>query len=208
MKEVRKLAGQTLVYGMGTIIPRFLHYAVMTPFYTRVFYNDIEGYGIITELYAWMVILLVVLTYGLETAFFRFVQKAENAENVFSTSLISLFVTSSLFVALVFIFIKPVSLLMNYSNNQDFIKLFSLIVAIDAFTAIPFARLRKENKALIFSIIKIINVIITIVVVVFLLKIAPGLWEKSNGWFRKIYDPEYKVGYVFIANLYQVLQRL
>jgi O-antigen/teichoic acid export membrane protein len=90
---------------------------------------------------------------------------------------------------------------MNYSNNQDFIKLFSLIVAIDAFTAIPFARLRKENKALIFSIIKIINVIITIVVVVFLLKIAPGLWEKSNGWFRKIYDPEYKVGYVFIANL-------
>lgn len=201
MKEVRKLAGQTLIYGMGTIIPRFLHYAVMTPFYTRIFYDNISGYGVITELYAWMVILLVILTYGMETAFFRFVQNNEEAENVFSTSLISLFVTSTLFVAFVFIFIKPVSSLMNYAGNHDYVKLFAGIVAIDAFTAIPFARLRKENKPLIFSTIKIINVIITIVLVVFLLKIAPGIWEKSNGWFRRIYDPDYKVGYVFIANL-------
>jgi O-antigen/teichoic acid export membrane protein len=201
MKEVRKLAGQTLIYGMGTIIPRFLHYAVMTPFYTRIFYDNTSGYGIITELYAWMVILLVILTYGMETAFFRFVQKSEEAENVFSTSMISLFITSSLFVILVFVFINPVSSLMNYANNHDYIKLFAGIVAIDAFTAIPFARLRKENKPLLFSTIKIVNVIITILLVVFLLKIAPGIWEKSVGWFRRMYNPDYKVGYVFIANL-------
>lgn len=201
MKEVRKLAGQTLIYGMGTIIPRFLHYAVMTPFYTRIFYDNTSGYGVITELYAWMVILLVILTYGMETAFFRFVQKNEEAENVFSTSMISLFLTSSLFVALVFIFIRPVSSLMNYASNHDYVKLFAGIVAIDAFTAIPFARLRKENKPLLFSTIKIANVIITIVLVVFLLKIAPDIWEKSSGWFRRIYNPDYKVGYVFIANL-------
>src|SRR4030043_272508 len=80
-------------------------------------------------------------------------------------------------------------------------RLFAGIVAIDAFTAIPFAWLRKENKPLIFSIIKIANVLITIVTVLFLLLAAPGIYEKSDGWFRRVYDPEYRVGYVFVANI-------
>lgn len=201
MKEVRKLAGQTIVYGLGTIIPRFLHYAVMTPFYTRVFYKELNQYGVITELYAWMAILLVVLTYGMETGFFRFSQKSEDPDKVYSTALISLLITSVLFVILVNVFITPVSALMNYKNNQDYIRMFAGIVAIDAFAAIPFARLRRENRPGIFSTIKILNVFITIALVVFLLKIAPGIWEKSNGWFRSVYNPNYKVGYVFVANL-------
>lgn len=201
MKEVRKLAGQTVIYGLGTIIPRFLHYAVMTPFYTRIFYDELSQYGIITELYAWMAILLVVLTYGMETGFFRFAQKKDDSEKVYGTALLSLLVTSFLFVVLVNVFIKPVSVLMNYSNNHDYIRMFSCIVAIDAFTAIPFARLRKENRPLVFSAIKIINVLITISLVVFLLKIAPGIWKESTGWFRKAYNPDYKVGYIFAANM-------
>ncbi|NLD45742.1 MAG: oligosaccharide flippase family protein [Clostridiaceae bacterium] len=201
MKEVRNLAGQTLIYGLGTIIPRFLHYAVMTPFYTRIFNDSPSEYGIITELYAWMVFLLVILTYGMETGFFRFSQKSEDAEKVFSTSLISLFITSVLFVILVNIFINPVAEVMNYRNNHDYIRMFAGIVAIDAFSAIPFAKLRMQKKAAVFSTIKIINVIITITLVVFLLKIAPGIWEKSNGWFREAYNPKYRVGYVFLANL-------
>ena len=201
MKEVRKLAGQTLIYGLGTIIPRFLHYAVMTPFYTRVFYNELGQYGVITELYAWMAILLVILTYGMETGFFRFSQKSEDYEKVYSTSLISLFVTSLLFVILINIFISPVSALMDYKNNHDYIRMFAAIIAIDAFSAIPFARLRKENRPGVFSTLKIINVLITIGLVVFLLKIAPGIWEKSTGWFRHVYNPDYKVGYIFLANL-------
>ena len=76
---------------MGTIIPRFLHYAVLTPFYTRIF-TDTSDYGVVTELYAWMVLLLVVLTYGMETGFFRFVQKKRIAEKVYSTALISLLI--------------------------------------------------------------------------------------------------------------------
>ena len=201
MKEVRKLAGQTLVYGMGTIIPRFLNYAVMTPFYTRIFSKELGQYGIITEMYAWMAIMLVLLTYGMETGFFRFAQKSEDADNVYSTALLSLLITSALFVILVNVFISPVSALMKYSNNHDYIRMFAGIVAIDAFAAIPFAKLRRENKPAIFSAIKIINVVITIALVVFLLKIAPGIWEKSTGWFRNVYDPNYKVGYVFLANL-------
>jgi O-antigen/teichoic acid export membrane protein len=148
-----------------------------------------------------MVLLLVILTYGMETAFFRFSQEKADYEKVYGTTLISLFCTSLLFILLVNIFIRPVSDFMNYSDNRDYIRMFAGIVAIDAFSAIPFARLRRENKPVIFSFIKIINVIVTIVLVLFLLKIAPGIYNKSNGWFRKIYDPEYKVGYVFIANL-------
>jgi len=98
MREVRKLAGQTLVYGLGTIIPRFLNYAVMTPFYTRIFYKELGQYGVITELYAWMAILLVVLTYGMETGFFRFAQNREDENKVYSTALVSLLVTSVLCV--------------------------------------------------------------------------------------------------------------
>ena len=108
MKEVKKLAGQTLVYGLGTIVPRFLHYAVLTPFYTRIFI-DTRDYGVVTELYAWMVVLLVILTYGMETGYFRFVQNRKDSEKVYSAALISLFTTSIIFIALANIFITPVS---------------------------------------------------------------------------------------------------
>lgn len=199
MKEVRTLAKQTLIYGFGTIVPRFLNYGILAIFYTR-FFNKAE-YGVVTELYAWMVLLLIILTYGMETGFFRFAQKQEDYEKVYSTSLISLFITSLLFLALVNIFIKPVSSALNYSGHHDYIRIFAAIVAIDAFSAIPFARLRKENRPIIFSIIKIMNVIITIIAVLFLLIIAPGLYEKSHGWFRTVYNPDYRVGYVFVANL-------
>jgi len=199
MKEVRKLAGQTLIYGLGTIVPRFLNYGILTFFYTRIF--DKAQYGVVTELYAWMVLLLIILTYGMETGFFRFSQKREDYEKVYSTALISLFITSVIFVSLVFTFIKPVSAILNYRNNHDYIRMFAGIVAIDAFCAIPFAKLRKENRPIVFSFIKIMNVIITISVVLFLLKIAPGIYIKNDGLFKKIYNPDYGVGYVFLANL-------
>ena len=149
MKEVRNLAKQTLIYGLGTIVPRFLNYGILTFFYTRIF--DKAEYGVVTELYAWMVLLLVILTYGMETGFFRFSQQKEEYEKVYSTALISLFVTSVLFVIIVFIFIGPVSAVLNYRNNHDYIRMFAGIVAIDAFSAIPFARLRKENRPLLFQ---------------------------------------------------------
>jgi O-antigen/teichoic acid export membrane protein len=199
VNEVRTLAKQTIIYGFGTIIPRFLNYGILTFFYTNIF--EKAEYGIVTELYAWMVLLLVVLTYGMETGFFRFAQKKENYEKVYSTALISLLLTSSLFVILVNIFIGPVSAVLNYSNNHDYIRMFAAILAIDAFSAIPFARLRQENRPVIFSIIKIANVIITIASVLFLLLLAPHIYEKSHGWFRTVYNPNYRVGYVFVANL-------
>lgn len=199
MNEVRTLAKQTVVYGLGTIVPRFLNYGVVTLFYTRIFTK--AEYGVITELYAWMVFLLIVLTYGMETGFFRFSQNSRDYEKVYSTTIISLLVTSAAFLILVNIFIGPVSAVLKYGNNPDYIRMFAAIVAIDAFSAIPFARLRRENRAFLFSAIKVVNVLIIIVSVIFFLLIAPGIYERSHGWFRKIYDPGYGVGYVFLANL-------
>lgn len=188
-----------MIYGFGTIVPRFLNYGILTFFYTRIFQK--EEYGIITELYAWMVLLLVILTYGMETGFFRFAQNRKDYEKVYSTALLSLLFTSIIFLVLINIFINPVSVALKYANNPDYIKMFAAIVAIDAFCAIPFARLRNDNKPLIFSIIKVLNVIVTIFAVIILLLIGPKIYAGGPSWFRNIYNPEYGVGYVLVANL-------
>ncbi|HDR90180.1 MAG TPA: polysaccharide biosynthesis protein [Bacteroidetes bacterium] len=201
INPVRKLAGQTVVYGMGTIVPRFINYLVLVPFYTRIFVDQAE-YGVISELYAYMVVLLVILTYGMETAYFRFARKQEDADTVFSTSVISLLTTGILFFGVVWIWRKEIAQLLVYPDHVEYVLLFSAIVAIDAFCAIPFARLRQQNKALKFSIIKIINVVVIVVSVLFLLYWAPKqAGSKENYWIEKIYHPEVDVVYVFIGNL-------
>lgn len=198
MKDINKLAGQTLVYGLGTIVPRFLNYAVLTPFYTWVFTR--AEYGVITELYAYMVFLLIVLTYGMETAFFRFAQKSSDSRKVFSTALISIIISSSFFLLFFNLFITDIAAVLDYADRQLYLRLFSFILAMDAITAIPFARLRKENKALKFSLIKILNVVITVSLVFLFLKIEPALREKGKGILGDLYDKDFGVGYVFLAN--------
>jgi O-antigen/teichoic acid export membrane protein len=199
MNDIRKLAGQTVIYGFGTVVPRFLNYALLTPFYTYILGR--EQYGVVTELYAWMVLALVILTYGMETTYFRFAGKKEPAGDVYSTALISLFTTSVLFILTILVFIKPVSGFLGYGDHPEYIRMFSWIVAIDAFSAIPFAWLRNNNRPGIFSIIKIINVTVTIITVFFFLKVAPDIAAKGYTRIYKIYDPEFQVGYVFVANL-------
>ena len=200
MNPLKKLAGQTLVYGMGTIVPRLLNYFLLTPFYTRIF---IEGeYGIITELYAYMAFLLVLLTYGMETTFFRFAEKEPDQKRVFSTSVVSLFFSSSLFFILVVVFAGPIAGLIKYGEHPEYIVMFSAIIALDAFTAIPFAYLRKKNKAMRFSILKIINVVVNLALNFFFLWIAPKIYaQHPDSWIRLVYDPSIGVGYAFICNL-------
>jgi O-antigen/teichoic acid export membrane protein len=200
LNPLKKLAGQTLVYGMGTIVPRLLNYFLLTPFYTRVFVTG--EYGVITELYAYMAFLLVLLTYGMETAFFRFAEKEPDPKKVFSTSLISLLFSSSLFILLVVLFDQPIADLIQYSNHPEYITMFSIIVALDAFTAIPFAYLRKMNRPLRFSIIKIVNVLVNVGLNFFFLWLAPKmLVHNPDSWVNLVYDPSIGVGYAFIANL-------
>jgi len=199
MNDIRKLAGQTFIYGFGTVVPRFLNYALLTPFYTYIFGRS--QYGIVTEIYAWMVLALVILTYGMETTYFRFAGKKAPAEKVYGTAIISLFTTSALFIMAISLFIRPVSGFLGYGQHPEYIRMFAWIVAIDAFSAIPFAWLRSNHRPVTFSILKIINVVVTLVTVFFFLKAAPSLAAKGSTWVLKIYNPEFQVGYVFVANL-------
>ena len=201
MKDLNRLAGQTLIYGLGTMLPRFLNYALLTPFYANIFEPD--EYGVVTELYAYIAFLLVLLTYGMETAFFRFAQKSDKPEQVYSTSIISLIFTTAIFLVAFNVFIEPVSVLMKYEDSKTFLIIFSFIVALDALTAIPFAQLRRENRPLRFSLLKLINVLVIISLALFfyLPDAAPSLYLKGNRLVTAIYNPDFGVGYVFVANL-------
>lgn len=155
MSDIKKLAGQTAIYGLPTILGRFLNY-LLVPVYTYSLTAD--KYGVVSELYAYISFLMIILTYGMETAYFRFCQKHEDKSVVFNTSLFSLFCTTSLFLLLTFFNIESISSAMQYENNQNYIKWFLIIVALDAFRAIPYAKLRQENKAARFALIKSIDI--------------------------------------------------
>lgn len=200
MNPLKKLAGQTAVYGMGTIVPRLLNYFLLTPFYTRIF---VPGeYGVFTELYAYMAFLLVLLTYGMETTFFRFADKDPDTKKVFSTTLFSLFITSAIFLVLMVLFAQPVASAIRYPGHKEYIILFSFIVAIDAFSSIPFVYLRQQNKAFRFSMLKIINVLVNVGLNLFFLWLCPRmLAQNPDSWVGMIYDENIGVGYAFIANL-------
>lgn len=197
---IKQLAGQTAIYGLGTMIPRFLNYALLTPFYTRIF--ELGEYGVVTELYAYVVVLLVVLTYGMETGYFRFAASDKKKDHVFSTALISLFITSALFILTVMLFNQSIANALDYSDNREYIVIFAIIVGMDAFSSIPFAKLRRENKGWRFASIKLVNVAVIIMLVFFFLLFLPRIVGRNpNSWLGWIYNPEFGVGYVFVANL-------
>ncbi len=197
---IKQLAGQTAIYGLGTMIPRFLNYALLTPFYTRIFGTG--EYGVVTELYAYVVVLLVILTYGMETGYFRFSVSDKDKDRVFSTAWISLFITSSLFILVVILFNKPIAEVLEYTANREYIIIFAIIVGMDAFSAIPFAKLRRENRGLRFATIKLVNVAVIIVLVFFFLLFVPQVVSRNpDSWLKLIYAHDFGVGYVFVANL-------
>jgi len=199
LDQIKKLTGQTAVYGLGTIVPRLLNWALLTPLFTRIFVQN--EYAVVTELYAYIILLMAILTYGMETGFFRFSESEKDPVKVYSTSLISICTTTILFVTAIYIFIRPVSELIQYSSNQEYIKWFVLILGLDVISSIPFAWLRKKNKARKFAVLKLINVSVHILLIFFFYKICPALEEKGNSWILSVYNPDMGVGYVFISNL-------
>lgn len=200
MNQIKQLAGQTAVYGMGTIVPRLINFALLTPYYTRQFAT--ESFGALTELYAYVVILNVIITFGMETGFFRYAQNKERFQSVYTTAFLVVTVLAVLLVAGVALFRNPIASLIHYQNNTEFLSWFSLIIAMDGISAIPFAKLRKENRAKKFATLKLINVFVTVGVVYFFVSIWPGLaLHNPDNWFHSLYNPNLGVGYVFLANL-------
>jgi O-antigen/teichoic acid export membrane protein len=207
LNPIKTLFGQTAIYGMGTVVPRLLNYVVLTPFFTRVF--QLGEYGIVTELYAYVVFLMVILTYGMETGYFRYAEKHEDPDEVFATALISLFASSTLFITIVTVFSQPIANIVGYPNNHGYFIMIGIIVGVDAFTAIPFARLRQQNKALKFAVLKIAGVVINIALNFLFLYFIPkyNLNEKFK-FISVIYSENIGVGYVFISNLVASLATL
>ena len=180
MNPLKKLASQTAIYGLSSVVGRLLNY-LLVPLYTRYFLP--AEYGVVTELYAYVAFLVVLLTYGMETAFFRF-SKKEETTNVYSTTLISLLISSVIFIGLIFLNSSEISQWLGYANHPEYIQFFALIIGMDAVASISFAKLREQDKAMRFAFIRIVNIMINI-----------GL----NLYF--IVYQEYGIAYIFIANL-------
>ena len=180
---IKALAGQTVIYGMGTIVPRLLNY-LLVPLYTRIFVAEV--YGQITDLYAWIAFLLALLTYGMETTFFRYTHK-ENPEKVFNNIVSCIIFTTGIFLVLYAFFYKNFAHLIKYEHNSQYVLLLGIIVALDALTAVPFAKLRKNNKAKLFTIIKIANVSLNIGLNLFFLLVIP---ETALAISEKVFGPQ------------------
>ena len=200
LNPIKSLFGQTAIYGLGTVLPRLLNYILLTPFFTRVFRSG--EYGIVTELYAYVVFLMILLTYGMETGYFRYASDKEHSGKVFSTSLLSLFTTSVLFIAAVTLWSEQIAGSIGYSEHPEYIRWIGIIVGIDAFVSIPFARLRLEGKAVRFALIKIASVAVNISLNFLFLWVLPGSGpDEVPGIVDLIYREDIGVGYVFISNL-------
>lgn len=195
MGYIKKLAGQTAIYGLSSVVPRLLNY-LLVPLYTRVFLP--EDYGIITEMYAYLGFLLVFLTFGFETGYFRFASKQENRESVYSTAFFTLLITSTLFLTIISFFSNSIATSLGYTGKPEYIYYLAIVIALDSISAIPFARLRLLNRPMVFSSIKIIGVVINVLLNFFFLKVCP-VYDFPLKDF--IYNPANGVTYVFISNL-------
>lgn len=199
MGSIKQLFGQTAVYGLGTILPRFLNY-LLTPLYTYIFVHP-EDYGINAEIYAYISFLNVVFTYGMETAFFHFSTKGNQPEKVFRVSY-SLIILSTIFLSvLLFLMSDIIGEILHYKNLW-FIYWAIGIVATDALLAIPFAYLRLQNMAWRFSVIKIFNVLVNIGFNLFFFLVCKRYYESGQASFwAGLYNPEIGIGYSFMSNL-------
>ncbi|MEZ5070042.1 MAG: polysaccharide biosynthesis C-terminal domain-containing protein [Bacteroidales bacterium] len=200
---IQQLFGQTAVYGFGIVLPRFLNY-LLTPFYTRIFVPS--DYGAITELYGYVVFLLVVLTYGMETGYFRYASNSPREEKVYSTGLISLFVSSLAFVFIIYSTSDGLSRAMGYGEHPEYIRWLALIVSLDAFTALPFARMRLQNKAVKYAVIRVVEVLVNIGLNVFFLLYCKE--HVDSQFIQKVYNPDIGLGYVLISNVVASLVKL
>lgn len=197
-KSMRTLAKETAIYGISSIVGKFLNW-MLVPLYTYVL-KQAADYGIVTNMYAWTALLLVILTYGMETGFFRFANDAENdAKKVYSTTLLCLLLTSTIFGVCCAVFRHTIADFLGYPDHSEFISMLGIVVAMDAFACIPFAYLRYKKRAILFAGYKLLFVGLNIVLNLFFLCLCPKIqdWGIINSW----YNADYGVGYVFVANI-------
>ncbi|MBQ8864965.1 MAG: lipopolysaccharide biosynthesis protein [Bacteroidaceae bacterium] len=162
MANLKVLAKDTAIYGLSSIVGRFLNY-LLVPLYTHVISAASGGYGVVTNLYAYTALLLVVLTFGMETTFFRFMNdEREDHDTVFSMAFGVIALLTSVFLALVFGFSSSISSALGYADNPEYLQLMASVVALDALQALPFCHLRYQRKAMRFASLKLLFIAMNI----------------------------------------------
>lgn len=212
MNIIKKLASQTAIYGLSSIFGRFLNY-LLVPLYT--YYFTAAQYGVVSEFYAYAGFFSVLLLFGFETGYFRFrdqehiamegvyaASQSGTRDVAYSTALLFIVLINLAFFALIVLVNTRLSATLNYANHPEYVLCFSLILILDAIAAIPFARLRAENRAFRFAGVKIIEILVTVLLSLFFIIYCPKAYAKNpESWLALIYQPTIGIGYIFIANL-------
>jgi len=185
---LKSLLGQTAIYGLPTIVGRLLNY-FLVPLYTKAFANPAD-YGVVSELYAVVAFLMVLLTFGMETSYFKFFNDKENKKEVFANSFLTVIGFNVIFLLVLLLFNQSLANAMSYPDHNEYIILLGVIVAIDAITALPMAKLRSEQNARKFSIIHFSAILVNIGLNLFFLLVV---FDKDR--------PEEGVLFILIANL-------
>lgn len=194
------MAKDTAIYGLSSIIGRFLNWCLV-PMYTNLFTQS--EYGIVTYIYSLTALLLIILTYGMETGFFRFAnhERWNNPAQVYTTSLISLGTTSILFMIAACLFSGPISAMAECAGHPSYIWMMAIAVAVDAYTSIPFAYLRYKKRPVRFAALRLINIGLNIGLNLFFLLVCPWLWKTYPDLIAWFYMPDFGIGYIFLANM-------
>jgi O-antigen/teichoic acid export membrane protein len=201
MGFAKSLMKDTALYGLSSIVGRFLNY-LLVPLYTAVMPASSGQYGVVTNFYAYTALILVLLTFGMETTFFRFANKeGEDPMRVYSTALITVGTLSASFAALAFIFLQPLANFLGYGAHPEYLGMMVAVVSLDAFLCIPFTYLRYRQRPVRFMCLKLLNILINIGLNLFVFLLCPIIYRshpQSIAWF---YNSDSLVGYVFAINL-------
>lgn len=203
MSGIKKLAGQTLWYGASSIVAKFLNY-LLTPYLTLKFSG--ADYGEMSVTYAAIPFLNVIFTYGMETAYFRFSSTDKKQKDVFNTSAVSLIASTVLLTTLLIFFSADVAGLLKIQHHPEYISIAAFIIAFDALSAIPFARLRLDGRPVKYAAVRVGGILVNIFSLYFFISILPALAKNNTGGlFNLLYVPNWEVGYVLVANLLQAV---
>lgn len=199
MSLVKKLAGETVMYGLSSIVGRLLN-MLLVPFYTRVL-DTTNEYGAVIDLYATSAFIMVFFSYRMESAFFRYGTPLEDREKAFGTSMLSLFATTGVAVFLLLFFAQPIANVLEYPLHPEYIQWFTLILAFDCLAELPFARLRLEQRPRRFVAIKLTNIAVNIGMNLFWLLFCPWAAQHGMEWVHYVWTPGLGVGYIFMSNV-------
>jgi len=204
LNPLKKLVGQTAVYGLSSILGRILGY-LLVPLYTRVLSE--AAYGSVVELYSYIALILIVLTYGMETAFFRFAESTKKPKKVFGTAFSSIIISSIFFFILVIGFKQNLANLIEYTAKPEYLSYLALILFFDAINTIPYANLRLQNRPIRFVSIKLTGIFLNIVLNLIFILFIPWILKTSAdnsptvNWINSWYNADSKIDYIFISNV-------